>query len=370
MSQETDRTADGASASPRVLVVGAGGIGGVLTGTLIAAGHRAQVLSRGGATADALEARGFRLRGVQAPDDVPGLGVVLRRVEDARGSYDYVLLATQPTDVEEAARSTAHLLGPGGRMVCLQNGLCELRVAEIVGRERTLGAVVAWGASALEPGLYERTSAGGFSLGTLAGPMEPAVLRLAGVLRAVGPVKTTENLLGARWSKLAINCAISSLGTLGRDRLGALMRYRFVRRLALEVMSEVVAVAREEGVRLEVLAGTIDLEWLALSDRERRSRGSASLLAKHTVLLAVGARYRRLRSSMLRAIERGRPPAVDFLNGEVVARAGDVPTPVNADVRESIHRMARGEIPGGLDALRAVYERTRGAARGALLSAR
>jgi len=348
------------SSAPRILVVGAGGIGGVLAGTLLAAGTRVHLLCRGAATADALEAEGFRLRGVEVPSSaVPATGVVVRRPEDARGPYDYVLLATQPTDVEQAARSTVGLLAEGGRMVCLQNGLCELRVAVVAGRERTLGAVVSWGASALEPGVFERTSAGGFSLGALAGPLEPALDRLAAILEAVGPVKTTENLLGARWSKLAINCAISSLGTLGRDRLGALMRHRFVRRLCLEVMSEVVAVARQEGVQLEVVSGTLNLEWLALTERERAVRGSASLLAKHAVLLLVGTRYRRLRSSMLRAIERGRPPAVDFLNGEVVARAGDVPTPINAAVQDAVHAMARGELAGGIDDLRALFERTR-----------
>jgi 2-dehydropantoate 2-reductase len=357
------------SDAPRILVVGAGGIGGVLAGTLLSAGHPVDVLCRGAATADAIEAHGFRLRGAHTTADVAAPGAVVRSPAHARGPYDYVLLATQPTDVETAARSTAGLLAPDGRMVCLQNGLCELRVAEIAGRERTLGAVVSWGASALEPGVYERTSSGGFSLGTLTGPLEPAVERLAAILRAVGPVKTTENLLGARWSKLAINCAISSLGTLGRDRLGALMRHRFVRRLALEVMSEVVAVACQQGVELEIVAGTLDLEWLALTPRERRGRGGPGLLAKHAALLAVGARYRRLRSSMLRAIERGRPPAVDFLNGEVVARAGDVATPINAEVQASIHRLAQGEIEGGLDDLRALFERTRASAGAELVGA-
>ncbi|MCA8921899.1 MAG: 2-dehydropantoate 2-reductase, partial [Planctomycetes bacterium] len=317
MSADTDSTSQGSTDRPRILVVGAGGIGGVLAGTLLAAGHQVEVLCRGAATANAIEAHGFRLRGSNTPGTVPTHEVVIRRPENARGPYDYVLLATQPTDVEQAARSTAALLGPEGRMVCLQNGLCELRVAEVVGRERTLGAVVSWGASALEPGVFERTSSGGFTLGSLAGPLEPSVERLAPILEAAGRVKLTENLLGARWSKLAINCAISSIGTLGRNRLGALMRHRFVRRLALEVMSEVVAVARQEGVELEVVSGTLDLEWLALTPRERRVRGSKGLLAKHAVLLAVGARYRRLRSSMLRAIERGQAPAVDFLNGEV-----------------------------------------------------
>src|SRR5262249_42531744 len=146
---------------------------------------------------------------------------------------------------------------------------------------------------------------------------ESRIEELARILECIGPTSTTTNLAGARWSKLAINCAISSLGTIGGDRLGVLMRHRFVRRLALEIMTETVQVARGLGVRLEKVSGTIDLDWIALTEADRMSSGSASLVAKHALLLAVGARYRRLRSSMLAAIERGRMPAIEFLNGEV-----------------------------------------------------
>jgi 2-dehydropantoate 2-reductase len=119
---------------------------------------------------------------------------------------------------------------------------------------------------------------------------------------------------------------------------------RRYRRLALEAMSECVAVARAEGVKLEKVAGTLDLEWIALTDADRASRGSASLTAKHALLLAVGLRYRRMRSSMLAAIERGRTPAIDFLNGEVVARGKlhGVPTPVNERIVETVWNIARG----------------------------
>ena len=43
-----------------------------------------------------------------------------------------------------------------------------------------------------------------------------------------------------------LRASVSSLGTIGGDRLGALLGYRFVRRLTLEVMTEVVQVARGE----------------------------------------------------------------------------------------------------------------------------
>jgi 2-dehydropantoate 2-reductase len=70
-----------------------------------------------------------------------------------------------------------------------------------------------------------------------------------------------------------------------------------------------------------------------------------SLTAKHALLLAVGLRYRRMRSSMLAAIERGRTPAIDFLNGEVVARGArrGVPTPINRTICDAVWAIARGE---------------------------
>jgi 2-dehydropantoate 2-reductase len=174
-------------------------------------------------------------------------------------------------------------------------------------------------------------------------------------------VRTTSNLLGARWSKLAINCAISTLGTIGGARLGQLIRHRFVRRLALELMSECVYVARREGVRLEKVAGTVDLDWLALTAADRTTTGSLLLGAKHAVLLGAGVRYRRLRSSMLAAIERGRPPAVDFLNGEVVERAEhyDIAAPISRAARDRVWQIAGGQCAPSLRTLETLYRETR-----------
>src|SRR5262249_22417470 len=155
-----------------------------------------------------------------------------------------------------------------------QNGLCEAKVASIAGPERTFGAVVGWGAAMPEPGLYDRTASGGFTLGRMDGRTDPRMQELVRALEPVGPCEVTSNLQGKRWSKLAINCAISSLGTIGGDRLGVLLQHRYVRRLALEIMTEVVHVARKERILLEKVSGTIDLDWIALSEDERRGAGS------------------------------------------------------------------------------------------------
>jgi 2-dehydropantoate 2-reductase len=204
-----------------------------------------------------------------------------------------------------------------------------------------------------EPGKYERTAAGGFQVGRLSGVIDDDLKHVAELLEAVGPVTLTENLRGARWSKLALNCAVSALGTIAGERLGPLVRVRRYRRLALEAMTECVAVAKAEGVKLEKVAGTLDLDWIALSDADRASSGSVALTAKHALLLAVGLRYRRMRSSMLAAIERGRTPAIDFLNGEVVTRgkARGVATPVNARIVETVWAIAKGQIKSSRESL-------------------
>ena len=355
--------------------MGCGGIGGIIAAHLFEQGHDVTALTTNPLIADAVNEHGFRVRGDGSPGTVRGRAV--RELAGTTAPFDYVFLATQPPQLEQAARQVLPALAPRGAMVCFQNGLCEERVAAIAGRERTLGAIVAWGASMVEPGVYDRTSSGGFVLGSLPAPAggfdgglegssqpstpDPRLDELARLLEAVGPTSITDNLIGARWSKLAINCAISSLGTVGGERLGVLMRHRFVRRLALEIMTETVLVARALGVRLEKVSGTLDLDWIALTDAERVAAGSPGLIAKHALLLAVGARYRRLRSSMLAAIERGRPPAVDFLNGEVATRgvALGVPTPINAAVRDEVLAIARGQGKPAVDRLRAFFERTR-----------
>jgi 2-dehydropantoate 2-reductase len=341
---------------PKVLVTGIGGIGGTIAGWLNQ--HDPSVLddvvsfTRNVGVVNAVEKHGFRLRGVGEPVDARG--TITSTLPEDLAPRDFIILATQPPDVEDAARRLVPFLAPDGAFVVLQNGLCEQRIAAIVGPERVIGGVVGFGASHPEPGLFERTSQGGLTIARFDGQQNPQLRVLANLLEAVGPVTITPNLPGVRWSKLAINCAISTVGTIGGDTLGALMRYRFVRRLALEIMTETVRVARAEGVKLEKISGTLDLAWLALTPEEQLSTGSAGLFAKHTVLLAVGTRYRRMRSSMLSAIERGRPPAVDFLNGEIV-RLGlkhGIPTPVNTAAAERVHAIARGELKSSHDAAR------------------
>jgi len=341
----------------RVLVVGIGALGGVLTHELMGAGQTVSVM-----THDPDVARVLRISGLR---DVRSGTAVLPRVFEPHAideRFDYVLLTTQPQAIDELAPSLPRLLTPTGRVVCFQNGLCEERVARFVSESRVVGAVVAFGASAHGPGLCERTSTGGLVLGNLDSALDESLEHLAAMLAVLGPTRITTNLTGIRWSKLAVNCAISTLGTIGGQSLGLLLRQRTSRELALAIVREVVLVAGALGVGLERLPGMPPLEWITRLSPGSSMRERLGRVTRHAMALGIGARYRRLRSSMLRAIERGRPPSVDFLNGEVVEHGlrVHVPTPVNRRAWELVWEIARGQVPSSPETLARLHRESLG----------
>jgi 2-dehydropantoate 2-reductase len=179
------------------------------------------------------------------------------------------------------------------------------------------------------------------------------------LLEPASPTVVVDDLIGVRWSKLAINCVTTTLGATGGVALGRLLSHRPIRRLALEVFAEVAAVAKAEGVKLQPVGGTLDIDKIAITEAERQlSFGSPSLAYKHSILLAVGLKYRRMRSSMLYALERGRPPEIDFLNGEIVRRGQGlgVPTPVNEALVAQVRAIVEKRAKPSLDALKAIHD--------------
>ncbi len=341
----------------RIAVIGCGGIGGVLCANLLKAGHDVVPVVGRQAIKDAILARGLRVRELDGVEwSVRPTREPLLELDGSVGAIDLAIVVTQNPALDSALLAVAPHLEIDAPVVVCQNGLPEERAARTVESHRIIGCVVGWGASMVDPGLYQRTSNGGLQLGRLVqhGVDPTAVARL---LECASPTTVVEDLMAVRWSKLAINCVTSTLGAIGGDRLGKLLSHRFVRRLALEIFAEVKAVAEALGVQPRPVGGTFALADVAITDEERLAAyGTPSLAYKHSLLLAVGFKYRRMRSSMLYALEKGRPPEIDFLNGEVVTRGRQlgIPTPVCDALVATVHAIARRQHRSHLDTLRVI----------------
>jgi 2-dehydropantoate 2-reductase len=164
--------------------------------------------------------------------------------------------------------------------------------------------------------------------------------RLRAVLGRAFPVRVTANLQGARWSKLALNCAISTLGAISGFSFGELALRRDARTLVLRAIGEVVSVARAAQVRLALISG-LHPSWLAA-----RAEPDGFLPLRHVLLLLASRARPHQRSGMLVRLLAGRTSGqIDDLNGAVVraARPLGVPVPLNERLLALVHAIERRE---------------------------
>lgn len=260
--------------------------------------------------------------------------------EEVSGIYDLVFLMTKQTANATVLTSFQPHLGPDSVVCTLQNGVPEPLVAEYVGKERTVGGTLLWGATFVEPGVSRLTTslqpkrdAGRpfFDIGEIDGQITPRIKEVAAVLEHMGKADIVTNLMDARWSKLIINCAGSgmsaSLGCRFGDFLDTPRAMECLSYLAYE--ASMVGYAAGYRVRHSYYRLTMDPPayarmYYGLHDKDRDGK-----------------------ASMLQDLEKGRLTEVDMLNG-YAAKVGDevgIDTPYNDAVVRIVHAMEKGELP-------------------------
>jgi 2-dehydropantoate 2-reductase len=129
-----------------------------------------------------------------------------------------------------------------------------------------------------------------------------------------------------------------------------------VRRLALLIASEVIDVAKSLGISMEPVGETLEMERIYLPIDRRHIGFGWDIFVRHIIMLVVGIKFRRLKSSMLQSLERGRPAEIEFMNG-YVAQKGEqsgVPTPINTALTSMVREIDSGQRqidPQNLDEL-------------------
>jgi len=334
----------------RLLIEGIGGVGGVLAGELVRAGQAPVLITGNPEIAAAINRDGLRVTTPEADYMVRAEVFAALDQLPAERRFDAALLIMKAQGVVAAAQQTMPHLVDHGYVVTCQNGIVEDAVAEAIGAERVVSGIIGWGASMHAPGVYERTGPGKNHLGELEGGNTPRVEALGRILARAMPIELSANMRGALWSKLAINCMITTPCALTGQTLGEMLSTRRARLAALTIYREVIDTAEALGVKLEKIAVSPRLLYLP-ADAGALRRAGLDLLAK-----IIGRRYRKLRSSSLQSLERGRRTEIDFLNGHVVQRAGEVGVrvPMNASLVRMIHEIEAGErkmSPSNLDAL-------------------
>jgi 2-dehydropantoate 2-reductase len=320
-----------------ILIVGAGAIGGITGGYLTRDGADVVLVDRVEPHVKAMQQHGLRIDGL--PGDVL-IPVSAALPSEVQGTFDAVFVAVKSQHTADALPIVGAHLAPDGIAVSLQNGLANKELlAQVAGRERTLGAMVRVGGGYQGPGHVRHLTHGLFTVGELDGRLTPRLERLRALLDRVEPTHSTDNLYGWLWAKEVYGCLV--VGTaLTELTFAEVLDLPGAEPLMIQAMRECARVARAEGVRLEAF-DFLDPNALLQDD-------PASAARTRTDLQTIRERFGHIRSGPWRDIVVRRiPTEVPWTIGEIVehARRSQVPTPILARLNEMMAEIERGERP-------------------------
>ena len=293
----------------RIVIAGAGAIGGYIGARLAKAGADV-VLHARGPHLRAMQDRGLR---VISPDGDFEVKPTVAADFATIGRADVVFLGVKAHSLTTLAPTLAPLLGPSTVVVSTQNGIPwwyfqgiggELEglrlervdpggvIADTIEPRRVVGSLAYFATDIVEPGVIRHTEGNRISFGEPDGSKSERARAIAEALIAAGfrcPV--TPRFRHEIWVKLLGNVAFNPVSALTGATLEELARHPEVSRLVRELMAETEAVAGKLGIELPI---SID----------QRMAGAEKVGAHKT--------------SMLQDLEAGRPMELEAVVGAVV----------------------------------------------------
>ena len=310
----------------KVVVVGAGGLGGYYGGVLVRAGVDVTFIARG-ATLTALQERGLEVRSLLSGNFTVPVEVDRRSVGSLAPPISFIL-TMKAYDLDAVAQSVSVAVGEATTVLTMQNGIDHIdRLAKYIPRERIVPGIIYISSTVIEPGVIDQIGGPGtIFMGEDRGGSSDRVEAIQQLLSGAGlKVEVDERIWDKLWYKFMIICAMSGVSALTRLTLQEIFDVPESRDLYLAVMEEVTAVARASGADLPLTAAAEVLHMLENMPMPAQ------------------------RGSMAFDLLAGRRLELDVLNGTVVKYADrfGVDVPMNLAIYRALKPFAGGRTPAG-----------------------
>jgi 2-dehydropantoate 2-reductase len=324
--------------SRKIAVLGAGAIGSSVGADLTCAGHDVTIVDQWPAQVETLKTAGLVIRMPDEEVKIPVHALHLCELASANLEFDIALLAVKSNDHRWMAELVRPYLKDDGVLVGVQNGMNDDSLASIIGRDRVVGCVVELSAEIFTPGLVKRNTTRAttwFAVGELDGFYTPRVQEIAAVLGNAGRCDVTNNIYGAKWTKLIANTmTMGPFGLLGLGNSEA-ANLPGMFDVSVKLGRESLAVGAALGYRVEPIFGLRADEFAGSSDENL-------VTAMKTLLGHVS----RGRTAPIHDHIKGRRSEMEFIPG-VVSRKGrelGIPTPGNDAVVELDRQINQGVL--------------------------
>ena len=232
---------------------------------------------------------------------------------------DLVLFCVKSTDSESVAKHMAPYLLPDAVVVSLQNGVENSMLISQHIKNAVIPAVVYVATEITAPGCLKHHGRGDLVVGTMSPsrlnhPQQTLTALAELFASAQVAVRISDNVMAELWSKLMVNCAFNAISGLSQLSYGKLAEHAPIRSTQADVVKEVIAVAKADGV---VLSESEALQTVA------------------NIAVAMAGQ----KSSTAQDMARQKVSEIDHLNGLIVRRgfAHGIPTPVN----QALHALVK-----------------------------
>ncbi|MFT4275973.1 MAG: 2-dehydropantoate 2-reductase [Rhodopseudomonas sp.] len=289
----------------RVLIVGAGAIGGYFGGRLLQAGRDVTFLVRPGRAAE-LARDGLVIRSPHGDATIPNPPAV--QAAALTPDYDLVVLSCKAFDLDDAIASFRPGVGPRTTILPLLNGMKHLDVLDAAfGRDRVLGGQCVIAATLdAKRHVVQLAPMSAITFGERDGAMSERVTQIAAALGGCDfGVNASAVIVQEMWEKWVFLATLAGSTSLMRGAVGDILAAPGGADFMLGVHDEIAEIAAAAG----------HPPRQAAVDRTR------------SMLLAEGS---KLTASMFRDIQAGARIEADHVVGDLITRgeAGDVRTPL------------------------------------------
>ncbi len=279
----------------RILVLGAGGIGGYYGARMHAAGGDVTFLVRPG-RADQLREKGLE---VFSPFGDLKITPKLVTKETLTETFDVIILTCKAFDLDSAMEAIAPAIGEQSVIVPLLNGVRHIdRLVARFGAARVLGGVALISVTLAPTGeIRHLNKLHRFTVGSLGWRPSPWLEPLSRLMESSGvDFLLADNIGQAMWDKIVFLATLAGATCLMRASVGIIMGTVAGEKFVNGLLDECAAVAEANGRRLGDTQLTVFRNMLT-------DRNSA------------------LVASMLRDVEAGKPTEGDHILGDMVAWA-------------------------------------------------
>lgn len=308
--------------SSRIVIFGAGGVGGYFGARLAAAGYDVTFIARG-AHLSAMQKHGLRVLSPLGNVELPKVNAVdnIAQVADA----DFVLLAVKLWDTEAVAPQLHPIAERGAAVISLQNGVQKDEVLlKSLPPRSVMGGVCYISAAIEEPGVIRHF---GPIQDLIFGELDTSHSQRSDALYAACQTarigaRISEDIKREIWEKFVFLVGLSATTTSIRQPIGPIRENPKTRSFLREIMQEAVNVGRRMGINL-----TEDFA-------EKRLAFCDSLPPE-------------MRASMYHDLARGNRLELPWLSGAVVelgTKIG-VNTPCNRAVEDILELYVQGNPP-------------------------